>query len=170
VVGAIGVVSSDPGDWQLLHALLTDCLTLGMTPEVQAALESNIGLLREQVRLKANDPHFRRSLGAALLARGDGKGAAAEFRLALGLMQKGPAECNEVAWTLATSSEANQRYGSIAVEFATRACELTEWKNATYLDTLAAAQAVPGQKALPGVGVTDACPSLFHGRYFSHSW
>lgn len=59
-------------------------------------------------------------------------------------MQKDPAECNEVAWTLATSSEANQRYGAIAVEFATKACELTAWKNAECLDTLAAAHAEAG--------------------------
>ena len=80
----------------------------------------------------------------ALLARGDRKEAAVEFPKALELMQKDAADCNEVAWTLATSPNANQRYGTIAVEFATRACELTGWKEVDYMDTLAAAHAEAG--------------------------
>jgi tetratricopeptide (TPR) repeat protein len=137
-------VRTDPGHWQLQRTFLNVCLKLGTTPEVHAALEADISLLREKARLQANNPHFRLNLGTALLAHGDRKEAAVEFRKALELMQKDPAECNEVAWTLATSAEVNQRYGSIAVEFAIRACELTEWKDANSLDSLAAAHAEAG--------------------------
>jgi tetratricopeptide (TPR) repeat protein len=137
-------VRTHPGDSQLQREFLSVCLKLGTTSEVQSALEANISVLREKARLQANNPHLRLSLGAALSARGDRKEAAVEFRKALELMQKDPAECNEVAWTLATSSQANQRYGTIAVEFAIRACELTAWKDANYLDTLAAAHAEAG--------------------------
>ncbi len=54
---------------------------------------------------------------------------------------------NEVAYLLATSTEPEIRHGTRAVEHATRACELTNWQNAMYLDTLAAAYAEAGQFA-----------------------
>jgi len=49
------------------------------------------------------------------------------------------------AWILATSPQANVRDGKRAVEMAQRACELTQWKQPEYLDTLAAAHAELGQ-------------------------
>jgi tetratricopeptide (TPR) repeat protein len=48
------------------------------------------------------------------------------------------------AWTLATCSDAKLRDGSKAVESATRACELTQWKSPRPLATLAAAFAEKG--------------------------
>ena len=51
---------------------------------------------------------------------------------------------NERAWLLATCPEAAHRDGKRAVESATRACELTKWKHAGYVDTLAASYAETG--------------------------
>jgi WD40 repeat protein len=51
---------------------------------------------------------------------------------------------NELAWLQATSSVADLRNGARAVEFATNACEVTNWKNADYVNTLAAAYAEVG--------------------------
>ena len=51
---------------------------------------------------------------------------------------------NELAWLLATSSVAEFRNGAKAVEFATNACEQTNWKNADHVNTLAAAYAEVG--------------------------
>ena len=45
---------------------------------------------------------------------------------------------------MAACPEAKFRDGKGAVQFATRACELTKWKNPIILDTLAAAQAEAG--------------------------
>jgi serine/threonine-protein kinase len=45
----------------------------------------------------------------------------------------------------ATAFEPKYRDGRRAVEAATRACELTDWKNAGFLDTCAAAHAEAGQ-------------------------
>lgn len=53
--------------------------------------------------------------------------------------------CNNLAWLLATCPEARFRDGKEAVEYATKACELTGWKNPMYFDTLAAAYAEDGQ-------------------------
>ena len=48
------------------------------------------------------------------------------------------------AWIRATCPDAKYRDGKQAVASATRACELTEWKDAITLDTLAAAYAEAG--------------------------
>ena len=42
---------------------------------------------------------------------------------------------NELAWLQATCPEAKARDGKQAVEHATRACELSAWKEAAFLDT-----------------------------------
>ena len=44
-----------------------------------------------------------------------------------------------------TSGDDKLRDGKRAIEYATRACELTDWKMVVYLDTLAAAYAEAGQ-------------------------
>ena len=51
---------------------------------------------------------------------------------------------NEVAWLRSTCPDAKFRDGKKAVELATKACELTEWKNPEWIDTLAAAHAEAG--------------------------
>jgi tetratricopeptide (TPR) repeat protein len=48
---------------------------------------------------------------------------------------------NNIAWRLATSPVIELRDGRRAVELATRACELTDYENANWVDTLAAAYA-----------------------------
>ncbi|GEM_PF-3189155 len=50
-----------------------------------------------------------------------------------------------LAWLLATCPDESVRDGERAVELATRACELTDWKDANHIDTLAAALAEAGQ-------------------------
>ncbi len=52
---------------------------------------------------------------------------------------------NLLAWLLATCADEKLRDGAKAVEHATRACKLTEWKSAEHLNTLAAAYAEAGQ-------------------------
>ena len=54
------------------------------------------------------------------------------------------AKLNGVAQTLATSPHAEVRNGSAAVGYAEAACKLTEFSNAVYVDTLAAAYAEKG--------------------------
>ena len=54
-----------------------------------------------------------------------------------------PAYVNR-AWLWATCPDAKYRDGKRAVESATRACELSEWKFAVFIDALAAAYAEAG--------------------------
>lgn len=51
---------------------------------------------------------------------------------------------NNLAWLRATACESEYRDGSKAVEMATQACELSDWKNASHLGTLSAAYAEAG--------------------------
>ena len=51
---------------------------------------------------------------------------------------------NGVAWALATSPSDALRDGKRSIELATKACELTNYENAGYIDTLAAAYAETG--------------------------
>jgi tetratricopeptide (TPR) repeat protein len=51
---------------------------------------------------------------------------------------------NDLAWLQATSTVAELRNGAKAIEYATKACKLTNWKNADYINTLAAAYAEAG--------------------------
>ncbi len=57
---------------------------------------------------------------------------------------EGAAHLNTIAWQRATSEDENYRDGELAVEAATRACELTGWGRDSMLDTLAAAYAETG--------------------------
>ena len=50
-----------------------------------------------------------------------------------------------LAWFWSTCPKAELRDGKKAVEYAEKACKLTEYKEATFLDTLAAAYAENGQ-------------------------
>ena len=52
---------------------------------------------------------------------------------------------NSLAWLLATCPNERFRDGDRAIKSAIRACELTEWREPDYLDTLAAAYAESGQ-------------------------
>ncbi len=51
---------------------------------------------------------------------------------------------NNLAWRLATCPKESVRDGKKAVEYATKACELFDWKNPIGLRTLAAASAEAG--------------------------
>ena len=91
----------------------------------------------------------------AYFARASAWGAKQEYAKAdsdlsdaLRLNPQNPVTCNGRAWALATCPLAKYRDGPKAVEFATRACELTDWNEAGIIDTLAAAYAEMGDFAL----------------------
>jgi tetratricopeptide (TPR) repeat protein len=71
--------------------------------------------------------------------------ARADYKEAIRLNPKDGMSLNNLAWLLATCPKDAMRDGKQAVDYATKACELTNWKNATWLDTLAAAYAEDGQ-------------------------
>jgi len=81
----------------------------------------------------------------AYLRRKDYVRAAQEMETATRLESKQPAETlNSLAWLQATSPDKRARNGAAAIEVATKACQLTQWNDWRYVDTLAAAYAESG--------------------------
>jgi tetratricopeptide (TPR) repeat protein len=81
----------------------------------------------------------------AYLATRDYANAAQEIEKTTRLESKHPDDIfNSLAWLQATCPDKHARNGAAAVQAATKACELTEWKNEAYIDTLAAAYAESG--------------------------
>ena len=70
--------------------------------------------------------------------------AIADFVEAIRLDPRSAEAYNVRAWVWATCPDAKYRDGTRAVESATRSCELSGWKDANDIDTLAAACAEAG--------------------------
>ncbi|MBA3544683.1 MAG: tetratricopeptide repeat protein [Chthoniobacterales bacterium] len=78
---------------------------------------------------------------------GNYRAALADFRRALMVEPRSARPHNSLAWFLATCPEGKYRDGNTAVREASIACTLTQWKDAGYLDTMAAACAESGDFA-----------------------
>ncbi len=83
--------------------------------------------------------------GNAYNNKGEYERAISDYTKAIEINPRSAATYNDVAWLLATCPDGNYRDGRKAVENASRACELSQWANAAYLDTLAAAYAEAGE-------------------------
>lgn len=70
--------------------------------------------------------------------------AAADYNKAVELAPEDEEILNVLAWFRATCPEGPFRNGREAVRLATKACELSRWRNGDILDTLAAAEAEAG--------------------------
>lgn len=81
---------------------------------------------------------------------------------------------HDVGWVLATSPDDAVRDGAASVEFARRACELVEYKNASAVDTLACALAASGdfQQAIEhsdqAAGLLEGIDSPLHKTIAEH--
>ena len=95
-----------------------------------------------QIAPKSERVFYRRS--AAYMAKGDYGNAIADLNQAIQINPKYEAAYNDLAWLLATSPQDGLRDGKKAVEYATQACQLSEWKSRATIDTLAAAYAETG--------------------------
>ena len=80
----------------------------------------------------------------ANLALGKQAGALADYEAALKLHPEDSGILNNLAWLLGTSTDDQLRNGKRAIELATQACKLTDYKQAHILSTLAASYAETG--------------------------
>jgi tetratricopeptide (TPR) repeat protein len=97
----------------------------------------------EAIRLNSRDARHFITRGNARIAKGQDKQGFADLEHASGL---DPAMArNSLAWLRATSTNPKLRDGERAVQDATTACKLADWKNDAYLDTLSAALAESGR-------------------------
>lgn len=83
--------------------------------------------------------------GAVREVMGDIPKAIDNYRVAVEIDPTFALAWNNRAWLLATTPARSHRNGRQAVEFATKACELTGYRKADVMDTLAAAHAEAGQ-------------------------
>ncbi len=80
----------------------------------------------------------------AYLSLGKQAEAVADYEAALAIDPKNSGVLNNLAWLMATSPEQSLRNGKRSIELAKLACEVTEYKQAHILSTLAAAYAETG--------------------------
>jgi len=71
--------------------------------------------------------------------------ALVDFNRVLKIEPKNTQALNSLAWFMATWPDKKYRNGKRSIELATRACEISEWKNVAIIDTLAAAYAENNQ-------------------------
>jgi len=87
--------------------------------------------------------HWNR--GVAWEVRGEISKAIADYAESIQIDPNYAPPYNSIAWLRATYHDARYRAGKEAVEYATKACELTNWKSYAEIDTLAAAYAEAGE-------------------------
>lgn len=117
---------------------------------------ANINLYADQPQLSVNDTtaalkqdpkllwaYLIRSTAFQMLK--NYPAALADADKAIELAPENPRGHNSRAWLLATADTDNFRNAVAAKESAHKACDLTNWKNRRYLDTLAAAHAEAGE-------------------------
>jgi len=130
---------------------------LKLKPASADVQQSYAGALMEQGRVAEAIPHLREAVRleprpelclrfAALLHQtGNFSEAVAQYRAVLAREPDSVEALNNLAWMLATAPDASVRNGVDAVQFAERACRLTDNKKAGMIGTLAAAYAEAGR-------------------------
>jgi tetratricopeptide (TPR) repeat protein len=131
------LAEATPGD---LEVMLQLALFYSAEEKPYQAIEYYSAVLEKD----PNNLFALRGRGDAHLGIGRHAEAIADLTKALQLEPEDPGILNNLAWVLATSPEDPLRDGKKAIELATKACELTEYKAAHILSTLASAYAETG--------------------------
>jgi Flp pilus assembly protein TadD len=100
---------------------------------------------RTTLRYKPHDLKFRLNLAGVMLEGGQTREAVQRFEESLQVDPDSTEALNNLAWILAANCDPAVRQGARAVEYAERACQLTQFKQTTIVGTLAAAYAEAGR-------------------------
>ncbi len=119
----------------------------GLVWQSKGELDLALADFNEAIRLDPKDAPAYNNRGHVRKLKAEFDQALADYDAAIGLDPHDAAAYNNRAWIRATCPDARYRDGPLAVASATRACELTGWKNADDVDTLAAACAEAGDFA-----------------------
>jgi len=109
--------------------------------KIEAAIEHS----RAALLIKPNDADCHTVLAIALDEKGQSAEAIEHYEKALAISPQSVSALTNLAWILATSSNASLRNGALAIQFAHQADQLSGNNNALVLRTLAAAYAEAGQ-------------------------
>ena len=118
---------------------------LGIVLAAKGRLDEATVNYRQSIQVNSNRPETFFHLGATLGQLGRTREAVAQYREALRLNPNLADALNNLAWVLAASPDAELRNGAEAVRLAERACELTQYGEPLYLETVAAAYAEAGR-------------------------
>ena len=114
---------------------------LGGILKAQGDVEGSIEAYRQAVRLMPKFSKARNTLVGVLLDCGRSAEAIPHIRSAIDTEPRNPAYRDRLAWILATHPDPTIRNGPEAVNQAEKTVELTQFQDASHLDTLAAAYA-----------------------------
>jgi tetratricopeptide (TPR) repeat protein len=101
----------------------------------------------EAIDIRPEDPSLRMFRGICHYKLGEYSDAMVDYESAIKSKPDFAAPLNGIAWLLAAAHDDSMRDGKRAVQLATKACELTDFKNADYVGTLATAYAEAGDFA-----------------------
>jgi tetratricopeptide (TPR) repeat protein len=101
--------------------------------------------LTEAIPKSSNKEYIYTDLGTAYLLQADKKMAIQSWKKAIEINPDNVRNLNNLAWLLASRDEVSPEDANEAIKFAQRACELTQNKQPTFLDTLAVAYAAAGK-------------------------
>jgi Tfp pilus assembly protein PilF len=118
---------------------------LGVALVAKGQLDGAIESYRMATELNPNLFEAFNNLGSALAAKGRFDEAIDNYRKALAINPNSPTTMNHLAWALAVSPDDRLRNGAEAVQWAERACEMTQYGRPAYITTLAAAYAEAGR-------------------------
>ena len=118
---------------------------LGVALAARGRFDEAIENYRQAIQANPDHPETFFHLGMILGQLGRDREAVAQYQEALRLNPNLAGALNNLAWVLATSSDAGLRDGAEAVRLAGRACELTQYREPLFLGTLAAAYAEAGR-------------------------
>jgi protein O-mannosyl-transferase len=108
-------------------------------------IDEAIADFEKTLQIQPNDADAHTGLGNALLRKGALKEAIAHYNQAITLAPEDPHSRNNLAWVLATSSDASIRDAAKAVELAQQAVSLSGGRELLFFRTLAAAYAETGR-------------------------
>ncbi|MHC4625094.1 MAG: tetratricopeptide repeat protein, partial [Planctomycetota bacterium] len=118
---------------------------LGLAKVKQGRHNDAITHFSEALQLKDDYVDAHLQLAYSLFTVGRIQPAIEHFHRVLQLHPDHTEALNALAWVLATSNDTDKQKSAQAVRFAERACEITGYRNAGALDTLAAAYASAGR-------------------------
>ena len=96
---------------------------------------------KKAIELWPQRTEARNNLAMVLLKQGKTREALDHFKISIEYRPAQPKVLNQLAWLMATAEDEKLRDPTQAVRLAQQVCKLTDFKDAQYLDTLAAAYA-----------------------------
>jgi protein O-mannosyl-transferase len=118
---------------------------LGIVVMIMGKNNEAIEYLNKSLKIKPNQVEVYANLGTAYSQLGRNDMAISNWEKALNLQPNSVDVLNNMGWVIATSPDMTTQTAEKAIAYSRRACELTGYNNAEYLDTYAVALAAAGK-------------------------